>query len=169
MKTMTFYTNNKKSNKKNSSNFRTGLTDYSKILDALITGNIKDKNPYLFSDYEDDYNLISGGNNEFIFTKKKPINIDITLKKNACSGCPLKSICNDTFEDAILFLSNYKHYGKDDYDFKLDDGTPVKFWGDGSIQIGFDLYYPTKNYENIYNILSEPQKKNIIDIYINLK
>jgi hypothetical protein len=131
-------------------------------LDALITGNVKAKNPYLFSDYKE---TIYG------YTKKEPVTFDITLSKNdSCSGCPLKSICKkDAFEDAIIFLANYKHYGKDDYDFKLDDGTPVKFWGDGSIQIGYDLYYPTNNYENIYEILDEPQKKNIIDIYIKLK
>ena len=162
MKTMTFYNTKKSNNSKK--NFRTnnGLTDYSKILDALITGNVKAKNPYLFSDYTDEY--------VYGYTTKKPVNIDITLNKNACSGCPLKSICNENaFEDAIIFLSNYKAYGKDDYDFKLDDGTPVKFWADGSIQIGYDLYYPTKHYENIYEILDEPQKKNIIDIYIKLK
>ena len=51
MKTTTFYTTTKKSNN-SKNNFRsTGLTDYSKILDALITGNVKAKNPYLFSDY----------------------------------------------------------------------------------------------------------------------
>lgn len=162
MKTMTFY-NTKKSNT-SKKNFRStnDLTDYSKILDALITGNVKAKNPYLFSDYKE---TIYG------YTKKEPVTFDITLSKNdTCSGCPLKSICKkDAFEDAIIFLANYKHYGKDDYDFKLDDGTPVKFWGDGSIQIGYDLYYPTDNYENIYEILDEPQKKNIIDIYIKLK
>ena len=48
MKTTTFYTTTKKSNN-SKNNFRsTGLTDYSKILDALITGNVKAKNPYLF-------------------------------------------------------------------------------------------------------------------------
>lgn len=161
MKTMTFYNTKKSNTSKNNFRSTNGLTDYSKIIDALITGNVKAKNPYLFSDYKE---TIYG------YTEKKPINIDITLnKKNACSGCPLKSICNDAFEDAIIFLANYKSYGKDDYDFKLDDGTPVKFWGDGSIQIGYDLYYPTEHYENIYEILDEPQKKNIIDIYIKLK
>lgn len=162
MKTMTFYNTKKSNTSKNNFRSTNGLTDYSKIIDALITGNVKAKNPYLFSDYKE---TIYG------YTEKKPINIDITLnKKNACSGCPLKSICNENaFEDAIIFLANYKSYGKDDYDFKLDDGTPVKFWGDGSIQIGYDLYYPTKHYENIYEILDEPQKKNIIDIYIKLK
>jgi hypothetical protein len=163
MKTTTFYTTTKKSNN-SKNNFRStnDLTDYTKILDALITGNVKAKNPYLFSDYKE---TIYG------YTKKEPVTFDITLSKNdSCSGCPLKSICKkDAFEDAIIFLANYKHYGKDDYDFKLDDGTPVKFWGDGSIQIGYDLYYPTNNYENIYEILDEPQKKNIIDIYIKLK
>lgn len=162
MKTTTFY-NNTKSNTGNNFRSNNNLTDYAKIIDALITGNVKAKNPYLFSDYED---TIYG------YVPKKPVTIDITLnkKKNACSGCPLKSICNnDAFEDAIIFLANYKSYGKDDYDFKLDDGTPVKFWSDGSIQIGYDLYYPTEHYENIYEILDEPQKKNIIDIYINLK
>jgi len=162
MKTMTFY-NTKKSNT-SKKNFRStnDLTDYTKILDALITGNVKAKNPYLFSDYKE---TIDG------YTINKPINIDITLnKKNACSSCPLKSICSDNaFEDAIIFLANYKKYGRDDYDFKLDDGTPVKFWGDGSIQIGYDLYYPTEHYKNIYEILDEPQKRNIIDIYIKLK
>ena len=162
MKTTTFYIN-KSNNKSNNFHSTNGLTDYSAILDAIITSNVKAKNPYLFGE---DYSW-----NGFNYTtKKKPITIDITLKKNSCSGCPLKGICNsytiDTFTDAIKFLS---HYEKDDYDFKLDDGTPVKFFGN-TIQIGYDLYYVKNNdYSSIFDIIDEPKKKSIIDIYIKLK
>ena len=165
MKTTTFYINK---SKKNSNNFHgtNGLTNYSALLDAIITSNVKAKNPYLFG--ED-----TGWDGFTYKTKKKPTTIDITIsgKKKSCSGCPLKGICNgytiDAFTDAIEFLSSYTK--KDDYDFKLDDGTPVKFFGDGSIQIGYNLYYPTNGYTSIFDALDEPKKKNIIDIYISLK
>lgn len=165
MKTMTFHIN--KSNKNSNNIFHTSdTTNYSKIIDAIITSNIKAKNPYLFETEE------TGWDNFKYTTKKKPITIDITLnKKNKCQGCPLKDICKydyTTFEDAINFLSDYE-FGKNDYDFKLSDGTPVKIFGDGSLQIGYDLYYPTNGYHNIFDILDEPKKKSIIDIYIKLK
>lgn len=150
MKTMSFIP-------KTTNNFRyNDFTDYSKILDAIITGNVKKKNPYLFSDYEE--------------PKKKTIDIEILLDKknnNCCYGCPLKGECNkNAFAEAFDFLLNYK---KDNYDFKLYDGTPVKKFADGSIQIGYDLYYPTKQYTNIFDCLDYKAKKNIIDIYISLR
>lgn len=165
MKTMTF---NISKSKKNSNNFRinNSLTDYSKILDAIITSNVKAKNPYLFGE--------DTGWDGFDYSTKKPIKIDITLKKKntSCSGCPLKGMCKDynydlnTFADAIEFLTSYK--GKDDYDFKLCDGTPVKFFHD-HVQIGYNLYYLGSDYSPIYAALDEPAKKSIIDIYVNLK
>lgn len=165
MKTTTFYIN--KSNNSNNFHSTKGLTDYSKILDAIITSNVKAKNPYLFG--ED-----TGWDGFDYSSKKKPITIDITLKnkKKSCAGCPLKGMCKsysydiDTFADAIEFLANYK--GKDDYDFKLSDGTPVKFFGDGSIQIGYELFFPN-NITSIFDTIDEPKKKSIIDIYIDLK
>lgn len=164
MKTTTFYINKTKKNNSNN-NFR--LADYSKMLDAIITRNVKAKNPYLFGE-EIGWDGFTYG------TEHKPITIDINLgKKKSCSGCPLKGLCGgytlNTFTDAINFLANYKKFAKDDYDFKLSDGTPVKFFSDGSIQIGYDLYYPNEDYSNIYDILDTPKKKSIIDIYIKLK
>lgn len=165
MKTTTFYIN--KSNKNNSNNNHSflGFADYSKMLDAIITSNVKAKNPYLFGE---DYDLSDLG-----YSTKKPVKINITLnKKKSCNGCPLKDICDnsytiDTFMDAVKFLNSYE--GKDDYDFKLFDGTPVKFFGN-TVQIGYDLYYIKNNdYSSFYDMLDEPTKKNIIDIYIKLK
>lgn len=163
MKTTTFYINKSKNNNSNNNNSFLGFADYSKMLDAIITSNVKAKNPYLFGE-----DISWDG---FDYTEKKPLKINITLKKNkSCNGCPLKGICNnytiDTFTDAVKFLANYN---KDDYDFKLNDGTPVKFFGN-TVQIGYDLYYIKDNdYTSFYELLDEPKKKSIIDIYIKLK
>ena len=143
MKTYTFTTKNNNSN----TFFRNNTsTDYSKILDNIITADLIKKNHYLF-DYED---------------KTYPD----TIGDNIILGAALKD--DDIFIKAAKFLSNYKKnyfampkkfiYGKI---YKLTDGTPIIFY-DNEIQIGSDLYTYDKfaNMDFLHGLTSNT--KNII-------
>lgn len=73
------------------------------------------------------------------------------------------------FISACKFLDNYKknhYFGKDEYDFELADGTPVRIFDD-EIQIGYDLFDFDQLFAPDFHI-PEKKKKLIIDIAIKL-
>lgn len=146
MKTYSFTLNNSK----NPSN---SYSNASKALDALILSNIKSSIPYLAGKANDSETFIIKPKKA-----KKRYDIDITISKKNTK----KDI---TFADFIKAFAKMAAE-KDTYDFKLEDGTPIKFFGD-EIQIGYDLYDLTDGYKEIFNLTSDKKKKTIIDIYIN--
>uniref|UniRef100_A0AAU8B7Y3 Uncharacterized protein n=1 Tax=Dulem virus 42 TaxID=3145760 RepID=A0AAU8B7Y3_9CAUD len=141
------YNIKKNNNKKNPSN------NTSKAIDDFIISNLKNTAPYIFGK-----------------KKEKTINIDITPKRTTrtinidITRTPKKT-AKPTFAE---FLNAFNHlmniHEEDTYDFLLSDGTPVKFYGD-EVQIGLDLY----SIDGLFNTLSDDRKKDIIDIYINIK
>lgn len=155
----TTYKFNTKSNKSinNNSIFpNTKSTDYSEILDNIITADIIKKNSYLFDDTYD------------------PI-ID-ALNKNTYTSPIILTSSNLKFDDnyikATKFLANYKKYNKK-YNlpyilgkmYTLSDGTPIIFYDD-EIQIGFDTFkYSNFNDYSFLNNLTAKTKKTIINIY----
>lgn len=149
--------------KKNPSNFI--KSNASAYIDSLVLSNLKKTAPYLFGKSTTDSYLKDG--ETYVFTKKKSPKkaktIDITI-----SGLKSKKAANydlDSFTKAVLYLLGKD--GGDTYDFKLDDGTPVKLFDD-ELQIGYELLPLTEGTLYLYNTLSESRKKNIIDIYINI-
>lgn len=145
----------------------TPSTNYSAIIDDIIRANIKKNNPYLFGGTIDE---AYRPNIAIIPSTKKTIDIDITIpKKKSFSFDFGKKKIDTNYENlfkAIAFLSNYDS-SKDNYDFKTDDGTPIKLFAD-EIQIGYDLI-PLNNFtKKIYDSLSDNAKKSIIDIYITI-
>lgn len=146
MKTYTFTLNNSK----NPSN---SYSNASKAIDALILSNLKKTIPYIAGKaISDDTYIIKPKK------AKKRIDIDITISKKN----PKKGI---TFADFIKAFAKMAEE-QDTYDFKLDDGTPIKIFSD-EIQIGYDLYTIENGYKEIFNRTSDTKKKTIIDIYIN--
>lgn len=160
MKKYTFTVDNK-----NTRNNNIPSTNYSEILSDIIRSNIKKSNPYLFGgiidrDYKPEIAIIP--------STKRTIDIDITIPrtKKIATGSYKSPFSYAEIAKAIKFLASYDD-GKDDYDFKLPDGTPVKRFAD-EIQIGFDLI-PLNNFtEALYEALSDKAKKSIIDIYISI-
>lgn len=149
-KTFNFYS-------KNSSNNNTfhGIksTNYSKIIDNIILGDIIKKNDYLFDD--DDYTYT-------------PSSTTTILTSSYLKG-------GDKFTKAAKFLANYKKNKKlykIPYEFgkmyTLSDGTRIVFYDD-EIQIGSLFYkYDDFNDYDFLNTISEPTKKIIINITINI-
>ena len=156
--TIDITTRNKKNNP---SNF---INNASAYIDGLVLSNLKHTAPYLFGKSIADDKLEDG--KTYIFTKKAKKNnktINITV-----SGTKAKNAYEpdyNTFEKAVNYLLHKN--GGDTYDFKLDDGTPVKLFDD-ELQIGYELFPLTEGTMFLYNTLSESSKKNIIDIYINI-
>ena len=170
--------------KNNPSNF---INNASAFIDSLVLSNLKNTAPYLFGKnkrttcvIDDDFILGNKStayiiDDDFIpmhddklkdgktytFTKKAKKNnktIDITI-----SGIKAKNAYTpdyDTFEKAVNYLLHKN--GGDTYDFKLDDGTPVKLFDD-ELQIGYELLPLNEGTMFLYNTLSESSKKNIID------
>lgn len=98
--------------------------------------------------------------------KKTIININMPLKpKKTYTGINIFD-----FASACKFLDNYKSIylnNKDEYDFELADGTPVRIFDD-EIQIGYDIldFNDLISLDSIY--IPENKKKLIIDIAIKL-
>lgn len=124
-------------------------TDYSKVLDDLISTNLINNNKYLI---------------DSIFSSSPTTSKSSTIFFTDSS---------DKFKKAASFLANYKKndskklpfiIGKTYY---LADGTPIIFYSD-EIQIGFDLYgYDYFLDKSFLNSLSPKTKKTIIEIYTN--
>lgn len=147
--------------KNNPSNFI--KSNASAYIDSLVLSNLKRTAPYLFGKSTADDKLEDGKTYTFTKKAKKSKTIDITI-----SGLKPKKATNydlDSFTNAVLYLLGKD--GGDTYDFKLDDGTPVKLFDD-ELQIGYELLPLTEGTLYLYNTLSESRKKNIIDIYINI-
>lgn len=148
-KTFNFYTKNNNNN----SIFRNSNTNYSAILDDIITADIIDKNEYLFKKHTDDY-----------------LDSLLTDEPIILTGGTLKA--SDEFTKAATFLANYKKYKKT-YKlpfilgkmYTLSDGTPIIFYDD-EIQIGFDTYkYYNFSDLSFLNNLTTNKKKIIINIF----
>lgn len=139
MKTYTFNTSEL------TNSFSNNITDYSKILDDIITSDVIKKNDYLFAE------------------PKTTLNVSSSILKD------------DTYEfiKAANFLANYKKPKKNKLNFIIGktyfliDGTPIIFYDD-EIQIGFDLFkYEDFNSNSFICNLDTTTKKTIIDIYTN--
>jgi hypothetical protein len=152
-KTFNFYTKNN-SNNSNKKNIFLGNTDYSSILDDIITADIIKKNSYLFNHSTSEDIL------DDLFDDDPII----------LTGSKLK--VSDDFTKAANFLANYKKYKKT-YKipyiigkmYTLSDGTPIVFYDD-EIQIGFDtIKYSKFNDLSFLKNLTAPTKKTIINIY----
>ena len=148
----TFYTPNYKS------------TDYSKVLDDLIAADIKDKNPWLYTNTGSDT----------IYTSSTP-KIKITLKNNDSF---------DSLEEAFIFG------GKKNYDFsfsdackflaglsincpfeknktyKLSNGDYIEITDD-YIHINDKMYFFNLMDNNFFYNLSNSMKKTIATIYVD--
>lgn len=153
MKRYTFALND---NFRNNNTTITNKTDWSSILDDIISNNIKKNNPYL---------------NAYTYA--------------TCYNCPLSnSICNtsgilkdDDYIKAALFLSKFNKRN----DFKKINcergkiyhigSTPIIYYDD-EIQIGFDIipYRALKNRDYILGLTDDTKNAiiNIYNIYINL-
>lgn len=143
----------KNNTKKNPSN-----NNAHKATDAIILSNLKKTVPYLF------------GSN-----KKKTITIDLTENKPKRTYLTTIDIIKKpnrsnkpTFSEFIKAFNYLMSNNEDTYDYLLSDGTPIKIFDD-EIQIGLDLYDKIDAPKILYSTLSEENKKNIIDIYINIK
>lgn len=146
---MTF--NTKKNNPSNNNNA-------SKALDDLILSNIASMLGREKKETRKELNI--NFTPKTTRRSKKTIDIDITfpLKKTPKKPDAI------TFAEALMALMDT---GKmDTYDFKLSDGTPIKFFYD-EIQIGYDLYSIENGLKELSERMSEANKKKIIDIYIN--
>lgn len=134
------------------------------MLNDLISKNFAKKNPWFgkkksHSDEIDEiYNAIFGEPKKEKITTKSTMYI---IEEKQTNNYDTMSI--DDILDIIIGLPEEKKY-----DFKLDDGTPVKFYDD-RIQIGYEVipfghtlfsYTPEK---------TKKIKKTITDIYINIK
>lgn len=130
-----------------------------KSLNAMLAEKILEFAPYLKKDK----------------STKKTIDIDITIpKKKLASANTLNGVKIDDFIDACAFLSKYKgvhafNSCKDEYDFELSDGTPVRIFDD-EIQIGYTLIPMEWFIEpNEYLSAFTPKKKKmIVDIAVKL-
>lgn len=145
MKKYTFKLNNtpKTNNVNNNEN-------YSKIIDNIISANIRKNNPWM----------------EQQKSSTRNINIDIDIHRPKKVYTLDFNDYGDIF-DAIKYIYDYKKK-KPLYDFKLADGTPVKMFSD-EIQIGYDLIPLTSFTREYYDMLSEDTRKHIIDITIDIK
>ena len=106
---------------------------------------------------------------------KKTIDIDITIpKKKIDTTNSINGVKINDFIDACVFLSKYKNNytfdsGKDEYDFELSDGTPVRIFDD-EIQIGYTLI-PMEwliDPNEYISAFTPKKKKMIIDIAVKL-
>ena len=135
-------------------------TDYSKILDDLIAADIKDKNPWLYS------------NNNTIKTSG---NIKIKLngfntKKNDLETAFIFGDNKKTINlgDAFYFLKNlaYTCPFKKNTTYKLSNGDLIEITDD-YIHINEKMYFFNLMDDAFFFNLSEPLKKTIATIYID--
>lgn len=152
MKTYTFTFPKNNNNSFRNSNARS-------YTDNLILSNLKKTAPYIAGNIDPDYK------SEIIIKPKKTKRIDITIN----TAPKRKSLDYSKYEDFLAAMSYFSGYDKkDDFDFMLADGTPIKLFAD-EIQIGYDLLPLNAMTKAIYDSLSMDTKKNIIDIYIKIK
>ena len=149
-------------NKKNNKNTFNTPSNASSYIDNLISLNLKKTMPYIFGDtgFDENEDIIIIPKSTSKKTKKT-IDIDITIP-----GKSSKKPTYAEFTKAFLHLLNTSDYA-DTFDFKLDDGTPIKLFDD-EIQIGYELIPLNEGTKKIYDILSANRAKEIIDIYINI-
>lgn len=164
------------------------INNASAYIDNLILTNLKKTAPYLFGknkrttciidddfilgnkstayiiddDFTPLYNDKLESGKVYSFDKNKKKTIDITIGGKKYTGGSPDYI---TFSKAVKYLLSGGN--GDTYDFKLDDGTPVKMFSD-ELQIGYELFPLNEGTMYLYKTLSESRKKNIIDIYINI-
>ena len=126
-------------------------TNYSKIIDNIISTNIIKANPYLKKDDLID-NLIEDS-------------------KKYCSTTITSGHLDTDFIKAANFLANYKKSNTIKLPFicgkiyKLIDGTPIAFYDD-EIQIGYDIYKYTDFTDiKFLNAIGNTTKNIIINIF----
>ena len=155
--TYKFYTKDNNNSTNNSSIFLNNKsTNYSEILDDIITADIIKKNSYLFENTGD--TIIKSLNEK---TNDSPIIL-------TCGNLKF----DYDYINATKFLANYKKYNKK-YKlpfilgkmYTLSDGTPIVFYND-EIQIDMDLYKYSDFLDlSFINGLTPKKKKTIINIY----
>ena len=135
----------------------------SNYLNSIINNNIINSNPWLIDEEYHMYNkpttssIINDIFNNIEHTINKPktkkttITIELQKKNN-----------NISLLDMIDTIIN-KMQLKDDYDYLLPDGTPVKLYSD-RIQIGFTTI-PLFKTNDYYFGLGTPTKKEIYTLY----
>lgn len=151
------------------------INNASAYIDNIILTNLKKTAPYLFGKsghaciIDDDFIPMHDGKLEsgkvYSYDKNKKNTIDITIGSTKKTTRTCKSPDFLTFAKAVKYLLSKTD--SDTYDFKLDDGTPVKMFSD-ELQIGYELFPLNEGTMYLYKTLSESRKKNIIDIYINI-
>lgn len=129
----------------------------STLLNADLLSRINNINSYIFEKKSPKITT-------YEYTKKPNRTIDINIDINKGTIKPNKPTF-DEFCKAFSYLMSSDSY--DTYDFKLDDGTPIKLFAD-EIQIGYELIPLCEGSKRIYDMLSDSRKKEIIDIYINI-
>lgn len=125
-------------------------TNYSALLDNIISSNLKKTNSYLTSYF----NKIENDNL-----------IDELIAEAKCKNS--KCLKGDNFIAALTYLTKFGKTNKLPFElghtYYFNDSTPIIFHLD-SIQIGKEEYY----YDDLLNNTFTPTtKKNIIDIYLN--
>ena len=148
---MTKYTFSLKDNNKTNNTFCSNCkyntsTDYSKMLDDLINADIKEKNPWLFTD-----------------STPKTETVKIKINGNTANTFKMTDVYN--------FFNGYKFTNKcpfiKDKIYYLADGTPF-YLTDDYITIGFDTYYFYEfGMPTFISGLSKDIKKTIATIYID--
>ena len=121
-------------------------TDYSKMLDDLINADIKEKNPWLFTD-----------------STPKTETVKIKINGNTANTFKMTDVYN--------FFNGYKFTNKcpfiKDKIYYLADGTPF-YLTDDYITIGFNTYYFYEFGNPIFiNGMTDSFKKTIATIYID--
>lgn len=146
MKKYTFHTTGLNNTKNNNS------TDYSKVLDNIISANILKANPY-FAEFETN-----------VPKNTKEINIDIEIQKT-----PTYTFEDDQYEGILKAIDFFYSdmMGKKNYDFLLPDGTPVKKFHD-EIQIGYELIPLNSFTKKVYEYLKNMNKTKIVEFYVNM-
>ena len=156
------------------------INNASAYIDNLILTNLKGTAPYLFGKnkrntcvIDDDFILGNKSTAYIIDDDFIPMYDDKLKSGKVYSYDKNKKKTTRTCKspDFLTFAEAVKHLlsktDGDTYDFKLDDGTPVKMFSD-ELQIGYELFPLNEGTMYLYKTLSESRKKNIIDIYINI-
>lgn len=133
-------------------------TDYSKVIDDLISADIAEKNSWLNTGINDTSNTIK---------------IKVNNSTNNFLG-EIHSILNkkDAYDEAVKILSNYNFYTLPYYYkaktlYYLADGTPFMILEDG-ILIGSKMFfYDDLNNCTFLNGLTNKLKKTIATIYVD--
>ena len=141
-------------------------TDYSKVLDDLINADIKDKNPWLFGNTNNNSNTINIKlNNTYIPTCNIIDSDDIIT--TACKTLEYE----DNLKKAFKFFANYNLGGFCPYKmnklYKINDDIKFMILIDGILINDKMFFYDDFNDLSLMNALSANMKKTIATIYVD--